>query len=297
MYVPRKPSRSLFTDIRGLKHHIRVWGDDDAPLLFLLHGAWDASPTFQFLVDALAGSWHILALDWRGCGKSEWAPAYWFHELVADLEIFADHVAPDQPLDIAAHSMGSNAATYFAGARPERVRRLVSLDGFGLADDDAEQALARYRRWLDALKAEPGAKGYPTIAEMAERLMRGNPHLTADQATFLAANTSRKLDNGTFGWAFDPRYREPYPVQTRLDSWAAGLEAIQASVLLVSAGLNRTGRLSPAELPRRIGRVPKHAHIHVKDVGHNLHHDAPELVAGLIEPFLKTGALPSSAVI
>lgn len=297
MYVPKKPSRSLFIDIRGLKHHVRAWGDEDAPLLVLLHGAWDASPTFQFLVDALQGSWRILALDWRGYGKSEWTGTYWFHEIVADLDAFADRVSPDQPLDIAAHSMGSNAATYFAGARPERVRRLVSLDGFGLADDDAEQSLARYRRWLDALKAEPRAKGYTTTAEMAARLMLGNPLLTQDKAAFLAENTSRKLEDGTLSWAFDPRHRDPYPVQTRLDSWAAGLEAIQASVLLLSAGINRAGRLSPEELPRRIGLVPKHAHIHIRDVGHNFHHDAPELVAGIIEPFLKTGELPNSGVI
>jgi pimeloyl-ACP methyl ester carboxylesterase len=297
MYSPIKPSRSLFADIRGLKHHIRVWGDDDAPPLFLFHGAWDASPTFQFLVDALKGPWRVMALDWRGYGGSEWAPAYWFHDLVADLDAFADRFSPHEPMTMIGHSMGSNASHFFASARPERVRRLVSLDGFGLSDDNSEEALARYRRWLDSLKREPGMKGYASTAEMAERLMRGNPKLSTDKAAFLAANVSRRQDDGTFTWAFDPRHRDPYPVQTRLDGWGAGFQSIQASVLLLSAGLNRGHRLSAETLERRIGLVPRHSHVHIKDAGHNLHHDVPELVAGIVEPFLQTGELPPSAVI
>lgn len=297
MYAAIKPSRALSADIRGLKHHIRVWGDDDAPPLFLLHGAWDASPTFQFLVDALQGPWRIIAPDWRGYGQSEWAQAYWFHDLVADLEAFADRFSPDAPIAIIGHSMGSNAAHFFAGARPDRVARFVSLDGFGLGDDSPEDALARYRRWLDSLKVEHGMKGYASTADMADRLMRGNPKLTADKAAFLAANVSRRQADGTFTWAFDPRHRDPYPVQTRLDGWIAGFASIAAPTLLLSAGLNRYRRLTPEQLEHRIGLVPKHAHVHIKDIGHNMHHDDPRLVAQIIEPFLKTGELPKSAVI
>lgn len=297
MYSPIKPSRSLFADIRGLKHHIRIWGDDDAPPLFFLHGAWDASPTFQFLVDAMKGQWRIVALDWRGYGGSEWAPAYWFHDLVADLEVFGERFSPNAPMAIVGHSMGSNAAHFFAGARPERVSRFVSLDGFGLGDDSPQDALARYRRWLDSLKAEPFAKGYAATAEMAERLMRSNPLLAADKAAFLAANVSRKKPDGMFTWGFDPRHRDPYPVQTRLDGWTAGFAGIQAPTLLLSAGLNRFRRLSAEELERRIGLVPRHAHVHIRDIGHNMHHDDPALVAKIIEPFLKTGELPNSTTL
>ena len=66
MYSPVKQSRSLFVELRGLTHHIRVWGDDDARTIFLFHGAWDASATFQFLVDALKLQWRVLALMVHG---------------------------------------------------------------------------------------------------------------------------------------------------------------------------------------------------------------------------------------
>ena len=48
-----KPSSSEFHDIRGLRYHVRTWGDARHPRLFLLHGWMDVSVSFQFLVDAL----------------------------------------------------------------------------------------------------------------------------------------------------------------------------------------------------------------------------------------------------
>ena len=50
-----KPSASVFADVRGLRYHLRCWGDPRSPKLFLLHGWMDVSASFQFLVDALRG--------------------------------------------------------------------------------------------------------------------------------------------------------------------------------------------------------------------------------------------------
>ena len=85
-YPIRRPARSEFLAVRGLRHHIRHWGPNDAPTLFMLHGWMDMSASFQFLVDALVQEWHVIAPDWRGFGQTEWAAeAYWFPEDMADL--------------------------------------------------------------------------------------------------------------------------------------------------------------------------------------------------------------------
>ena len=63
-------SRSRFVDVRGLRLHLREWGEEGLPRLYLLHGWMDASPSFQFVVDALAHDWHVIAPDWRGFGRS-----------------------------------------------------------------------------------------------------------------------------------------------------------------------------------------------------------------------------------
>ena len=71
---PMKPSESVFVDIRGLRYHCRTWGDPAHPQLFLLHGWMDVAASFQFLVDAFARDWYVIAPDLRGYGKSAWQP-------------------------------------------------------------------------------------------------------------------------------------------------------------------------------------------------------------------------------
>ncbi len=80
----RLASRSTYLPVRGLRYHIREWGEPGAPILFLFHGWMDVSASFQFLVEALRERWHVVAPDWRGYGLTAWATdapgvdSYWF---------------------------------------------------------------------------------------------------------------------------------------------------------------------------------------------------------------------------
>jgi pimeloyl-ACP methyl ester carboxylesterase len=43
----------------------------------MMHGWMDVGASFQFVVDALQGDWHVIAPDWRGFGLSQrsgWIP-------------------------------------------------------------------------------------------------------------------------------------------------------------------------------------------------------------------------------
>ncbi|MEY5003729.1 MAG: hypothetical protein RL678_1538, partial [Pseudomonadota bacterium] len=181
-------SRSEFLTLRGLRMHIRHWGADAAPKLFLLHGWMDVSASFQFMVDALASDWHVIALDWRGFGLSERVATdcYWFPDYLADLDAMLDVLAPEQAVTLVGHSMGGNIATLYAGVRPQRVSRLVNLEGFGLANTVPAQAPNRYAQWLDELREPPSMRSYPSREAVAERLRKNNPRLTPERAIFLS---------------------------------------------------------------------------------------------------------------
>jgi pimeloyl-ACP methyl ester carboxylesterase len=138
MYQALKASRSTFVPIRHLPYHVRQWGEPvagQAPLV-LVHGWMDVSASWQFMVDALKTDRWIIAPDWRGFGltrSGDPAPdSYWFPDYLADLDALLDHFAGEQPVDLVGHSMGGNVAMMFAGGRPQRIRRLVNLEGFGL---------------------------------------------------------------------------------------------------------------------------------------------------------------------
>src|SRR5476649_2808066 len=140
-----KPCSSQFIDVRGLRYHCRTWGAADRPKLFMLHGWMDVSASFQFLVDALHGSWRVIAPDWRGYGLSEWGPSdsYWFPDYIADLDRLLAHLEPDRPATLIGHSMGGNIACLYAGIRPDRVARLVNLEGFGMNRTEPGRAPGR----------------------------------------------------------------------------------------------------------------------------------------------------------
>ena len=69
-YAARRPARSRQVRANGLNHHLREWPGTDGPHVLLLHGWMDDSSSWQFLVDCLPASWHLIAPDWRGFGDS-----------------------------------------------------------------------------------------------------------------------------------------------------------------------------------------------------------------------------------
>ncbi|WP_239507845.1 alpha/beta fold hydrolase, partial [Serratia marcescens] len=63
-------------------------------------------------------------------------------------------------MTLVGHSLGANVVCLYAGIRPERVRRVVDLEGFGMTASKASQAPRRYARWLDELKDKPRLNTY-----------------------------------------------------------------------------------------------------------------------------------------
>src|SRR5690606_21796802 len=139
--------------LRGLEFQTYRWpGLDHAPVL-LLHGWGDTGATWQFVVDHSPRERTYFALDLRGFGRSERPQdGYWFPDYLADVDALIDEVSPHAPIDLVGHSMGGNIALLYAGVRPTRVRRVVSLEGLGLTRTAPEQAPARYAEWLDQVR-------------------------------------------------------------------------------------------------------------------------------------------------
>lgn len=288
------PSRSEFIPVRGLQYHIRHWGHEKAPKLFMLHGWMDVSASFQFVVDCLRRDWQVIAPDWRGFGLTRAAgvDTYWFPDYLGDLDAILDHYSPEEPVNLLGHSMGGNVACLYAGVRAARVRKLVNLEGFGLASTRPEQAPGRYAKWLDELKAAPGMRGYASLAEVAARLQKTNNRLSRERAEFLATQWSQQNERGEWMILGDPAHKLSNPVLYRIEEVLACWQQISADVLWVEADGTEVWRMlgqkeqARLEIERRMGFIPKLTKAVVRDAGHMLHHDQPEALAALIEGFL-----------
>lgn len=288
------PPRSRFLDIRGLRYHLHEWGRPGAPLIVMLHGWMDVGASFQFVVDALKRDWHVLAPDWRGYGRTQWAgDSYWFPDYLADLEFILDAVGADERPLLAGHSMGGNVAMLYAGIRPDRIRAVVNLEGFGLRDTAAADAPQRYARWIDELKSGARLRDFGSLDEVAARLRANNPRLSAERAAWLAAHWSEPDEAGRFRVAGDPAHKIVNPVLYRWAEVAACWAKITAPVLWIEAAqtdaMKWAGRRE--DIDARIATLENAEVKIVEDAGHMLHHDQPAAVADLIEAFAdKIGA-------
>ena len=299
MYQAKRASRSEFVPIRNLRYHVHLWGEPKpgVPPLVLMHGWMDVGASWQFMVDALAQDRWVIAPDWRGYGLTETPPAdnYWFPDYLADLDFLLDHYSPGAPVDLVGHSMGGNVVMLYTGARPQRVRRLVNLEGFGMPVNRPSSAPGRYARWMDEVKAfhrgELALKDYDDAAGVARRLMKTNPRLTQDKADWLAPHWARPDAKGRWVILGDPAHKIVNAQLSRVDEVLELYGRITAPVLAVEAsddslGQWWQGKYTLAEYHERLKSVPDCRRAVVTDAGHMLHHDQPQQLAGLIEGFI-----------
>jgi pimeloyl-ACP methyl ester carboxylesterase len=288
--------QSDFVTVRGVKLHVRRWGSPDAPTLFMLHGWMDVSASFQFVVDALGGDWQVIAPDARGFGLSDWPVAqrggghYWFHDYLSDLEALLDHYAPTGRVNLVGHSMGANVVCLYAGARPERVRRVVDLEGFGMAPARPSEWPRRLAAWLDDIREPAQLKTYATLDEVGARLIKTNPRLAPERARFLARHWAKLGDDGRYHLLADPAHKHHGPMLYRLDEVMAVWSNVAAKVLHVEAVASPTLAMLAGEIPleefkARFQAFPDWREKLIEEAGHMVHHDQPEQVAALIEGF------------
>lgn len=289
-----KTSRSEFIPVRGLRYHVRHWGDEAAPKLFMVHGWMDMSASFQFVVDCFKRDWHVIAPDWRGFGLTEnpGVDSYWFADYLGDLDAILDHYSAGQPVNLLGHSMGGNVVCLYAGIRPSRIRKLINLEGFGLPATQPSQAPGRYAKWLDELREQPQLRSYATQAGVAARLQKNNRRLNDERAAFLSAHWAAENERGEWDILADPAHKSTSPILYRVEEVLACWQQIVAPVLWVEAddtnawrwmGPKETARV---EIDRRVGHIRNVTKAMINDAGHMLHHDQPEVLAELIEGFL-----------
>ena len=285
-----KACHSEFVQQRGRRLHVRIWGSESAPLLVLLHGWCDVSASFQFVVDALERDWRVLAPDWRGFGLSEWnRDVYWFPDYIADLDGLLMHYSPQSPVRLVGHSLGGNAACLYAGIRPARVAGVVNLEGLGLRPYVPDEAPGRYANWLDQLRDVPSFRSYPDRAAFAARLQKENPRLSDDKAQFLAECMGEDDGAGGIHLAADPFHRGVNPIIYRVEEAKAIWRQVTAPVLWVTAAdsflFKQMFAVDSEDYRSRIACFTNVREVVLRECGHNLHHDQPRQVAGLVEEF------------
>ena len=267
-------ARSRTLHVRGLRLHFLESGQPGAPALLFLHGGAAHAHWFDKVTPAFADRFHVVSLDQRGHGESQWAepPAYGTEDFTADLLELMDRLGWSRMI-VVGHSMGGHNAMTFSAWHPERVRALVIVDARPAIPAERLQVMhARGRRLPRAHPSE----------EAAIQSFRLLPRETFAEPTFLAhlARAGMTRRNGGWGWRFDPA---THGNRRPVDAWPL-LDRITAPTLIVRGGLSPV--LTPEMAERLHTTIRASTLVTIPDAYHHLTLDRPNEFTSALQGFL-----------
>ena len=249
-----------------------VWGSPgDRPIL-ASHGWLDNAGSFELLAPLLPGC-EIVALDLAGHGLSgsrSADSAYNLWQDVGDLLDVADELEWPR-CTLLGHSRGAAISMLFAATFPERVDKLVLLEG-GLPltaeASEAPQGLAQALQEARALRGKGGRIFTDRKTAIAERA-GGFSKVTTAAAEILARRSLRAVPGG-FQWHADQRLKAQSELRLTADQARAFARRIAAPVLLVFAERSPfVDRPLYREMPSwfanvEVDRIPGAHHFHLE---------------------------------
>ncbi len=289
--TPPEP-RSEYYESQRIRMHYVVWGDGTKPPLLLIHGGQDHCRNWDFVAAGLVDRYTLYAPDLRGHGDSGWAIGgmYSLPEFVLDVATLANSI--EGKLTVIGHSLGGAIALQYAGTFPEKIDRVVAIEGWGPPMIEHQPAYTRMRTWIDHMHDMERRKPrrYPNVEDATKRMMEANPHLTADMARHLTVHGALQNKDGTLSWKFDNYVRLRSPYQFNLEDARDIWTRITAPVLLIKG--SESWALDP-EKDGRASVIKDRRTVVIDDAGHWVHHDQLERIMGVILDFLPDESAPA----
>lgn len=183
-------------------------GDDQRLPILALHGWLDNAASFVPLMGQLDE--RVVALDFAGHGHSGHRPAgaaTHYIDHLRDVLTVLDQLGWEQCV-LLGHSMGAGVASLFAGAFPERVAKLVLIEGLGPPTSDPAQGPQTLRRAIADMAALPSKQKpvYPQRERAVAARTQGFGGLSSDCAALLCERGLMAVPGG-FTWRTDARLR------------------------------------------------------------------------------------------
>jgi len=181
--------RDKYIRVNQLRLHYLDWGKGGDKTLLLLHGFMSHAHMWDNLAIELSTRFHVLALDQRGHGDSEWSKEtyYSIDSHFSDISVFMESLGLEKVI-ILGHSMGGRNALFYAACAPEKVERLILVDARLGNNRDASKALRRQLASLP-LKAK-------NMDEVTEALRSIYPYLSIEMCRHIAKYGYRQSQDG-----------------------------------------------------------------------------------------------------
>lgn len=285
------PDRQNTFSSQRLSLSYAEWGDPSPPPLVLVHGGRDQKRSWDRVASTLSEKYRVIAHDLRGHGASDWVSDgdYGVMDHVFDLKSLADHLELDR-FTLVGHSLGGNITLRFTGLFPDRIEKLVAIEGLGpsprmLAERQSQSVTERLTNWIEQRRSvsDRGPRVMQDLDAAKARMQAAFTHLPDDLIHHLTETGINTNPDGTVSWAYDPAGMGRSPSDISHDDFVELWTKITCPTWLVY------GANSWASNPAEDGRAKHFQNAQVsliEEAGHWLHHDQFDDFMGQLADFL-----------
>ena len=270
-----------FVVANGLRFHYLEWGDRAKPTILLLHGFAQTCHSWDFVSLSLADRFHVIALDQRGHGDSEWAPDgdYSPESQQRDINAIVEALGLNDLILMGLSMGGRNAFTYAAN-HPETVKALVVVDASPENLRAGSQNIKRFVQQEDELDS---------LDDFVERVRVYNPRRPISQIRGSIAHNLKQLPNGKWTWKYDRVLRtpggRPSPDHKTAERLWGYVDSLKCPTLIVRGAASDVVALETAEQMRL--RIPNGQLATVEGAGHLVMGDNPSGFERMVSAFLQ----------
>lgn len=263
--------------VNGMNFHYLEWGEPGQPVILMLHGGGQQAHSWDFVSLPLSEHYHILALDQRGHGDSDWAADgdYSIEAHQSDIDGFVAALGL-QGFHLIGHSMGGRNSYVWASRHPGMLRSLVIVDTGPVAQARGRNRIQNFRELPDELDS---------FDEFAARVQEYTGR-TREQTLGALQYSIRQRPDGKWSWKYDQLLRTPGrqgPAWSEEQLWAA-VRKIDCPTLVTRGG---DSDIFAEETMRQMQEViPDCAIVTIPDAGHLVAGDNPAAFLAAVRDFL-----------
>ncbi len=258
---------------RAATLHTTALGDTGGRVVFC-HGLFGQGKNWTGVAKELAGEHRALLVDMPHHGRSPWPESFDYLDAADQV---AGLLSAEDPVTLVGHSMGGKIAMVCALRHPELVERLCVVDVSPVRYENARDfaGFIRALRGLDLDRVELRTDADEALAEaVPDRVIR----------SFLLQNLRRDGE----GWTWQPNLAVLERDLAEISGWPeerlSGVPAYDGPVLWLA------GARSPYVRDEYVAAMdrwfPRNRRVTIKDAGHWLHSEQPEIFVEVLRRFL-----------
>ena len=264
-----------------MRFHYLDWGNADGPDMLLLHGFAQTCHSWDFVALAFCDRYHVVALDQRGHGDSDWAEDGDYSPETQQADIAGVVQALNlQDFVLMGLSMGGRNSFTYAANHPDQVRALVVVDAGPENMRAGSQNIRNFVQQEDELDS---------VDEFVQRVLQYNPRRDPVQVRGSIMHNLKQLPNGRWTWKYDRRLRQPggrrfqHDPDTTKRLWGY-LERLECPTLVVRGSQSDIVALDTADGMHQ--RIPNGRLATVEKAGHLVMGDNPSGFERVVTEFL-----------